>query len=94
MTQPCLKPMPDQILELNGLLQSILNDIENNMPARKNPSPTPKPTKKIFPLTPNPKPFNFKQGLIPLCNKEFTDPMLYHLHNQQNFLDLADDTNL
>ena len=102
MTQPCLKPMPDQILELNRLLQSILNDIENNMPAALSP-------KVFFPIKeepisdteankenipPTPVPFNFEQDLIPLYNKEFTNPMLYHLHNQQNFIDLTDDTNL
>ena len=34
--------------------------------------------------SPNPKPFNCEQDLIPLYDKEFTNPMLYHLHNQQN----------
>ena len=94
--------MPDQILELNRLLQSILTDIKNNMPAALSP-------KVFFPIKeepisdteankenipPSPIPFNFEQELISLYNKEFTNPMLYHLHNQQNFLDLTDDTNL
>ena len=39
--------MADQILELNGLLQSILTDIENNMPAALSP-------KVFFPIKEEP----------------------------------------
>ena len=94
--------MTDQTLILNQLLQSILNDIESNMPSALSP-------KVFFPvkeeplsntdankgnIPPIPEPFNFEQNLIALYDKEFTDPMAYHLLVQQKFPDLANDTNL
>ena len=36
--------------------------------------------------------FNFKEDLITLHDTEFTDPMLYHAHTQENLLDLVNDT--
>ena len=45
-------------------------------------------------IPPTPEPFNFEQILIALYDKEFTDPMAYHLHVQQKFPNLANDTNL
>ena len=75
---------------------------KNNMPAalslkvffpiKEEPISDTKANKENIP--PTPIPFNFKQELIPLYNREITDPMLYHLHNQQNFHNLADDTDL
>ena len=77
--------MTDQTLTVDQLLQSILNDIESNMPAALSP-------KVFFPvkeeplsyidnnkenIPPIPEPFNFEQNLIALYNKEFTDPMTY-----------------
>ena len=71
MTQACLNQMTDQTLIIDQLLQSILNDIESNMPAALSP-------KVFFPvkeepfsdtdadkenIPPIPKPFNFKQNL-------------------------------
>ena len=94
--------MPDQFPELNDLLQSILTDIENNMPAALSPKvffpikeePTPDNEINKENIPPTPIPFDFEQELIPLYDKEFSDPMLYHLHNQQNFVDLANNTDL
>ena len=93
--------MPDQFPELNDLFQSI-TDIENNMPAALSPKvffpikEEPTPDNKINKenISPASVPFDFEQELIPLYDKEFSDPMLYHLHNQQNFIDLANDTDL
>ena len=87
--------MPDQTLILNQLLESILNDIVTNMPAALSPKvfkeePNTDNNKENIP--PTPKPFNFGKDLITLYDKEFTDPMLYHFHTQQNFLDLTNDT--
>ena len=94
--------MTDQTLILDQLLQSILNDIESNMPAALSP-------KVFFPVKEEPlsdtganreniplipEPFNFEQNLIALYDKEFTNPMAYHLLVQQKFSDLANDTNL
>ena len=94
--------MTDQTLTVDQLLQSILNDIKSNMPAALSP-------KVFFPvkeeplsyiddnkenIPPIPEPFNFEQDLIALYDKEFTDPMTYHLLVQQKFSDLANDTDL
>ena len=90
--------MTDQTLTIDQLLQSVLDDILSNMPAALSP--------KIFhpikeePLTddnkenipPTPEPFNFGKDLIALYDKEFSDPMLYHTHTQENLLDLVNNT--
>ena len=98
MTEPCLKQMPDQTLSLDQPLQSILNNIETIMPAALSPKvfhpikeePNTDNNKENIP--PTSKPFNFEKDLIALYDREFTNPMLYHFHTQQNFLNLANDT--
>ena len=91
--------MPDQTLILDQLLQSILNDIKSNMPAALTPKvfypikeePLTNDNKENIP--PTPEPFNFEKDLIALYDKEFSNPMLYHAHTQENLLDLINDTN-
>ena len=43
-------------------------------------------------IPPTLEPFNFEEDLITLYDTEFTDPMLYHAHTQENLLDLINDT--
>ena len=41
-------------------------------------------------IPPTPVPFNFEQELISLYDKEFTDPMLYHLNKDCTIKKLRD----
>ena len=98
MTQTYPNSMTNQTLILDQLLQSILNDIESNMPAALSSKvfhpikeePFTDDNKENIPLTP--EPFNFEKDLIALYDKEFSNPMLYHTHTQENLLDLINDT--
>ena len=92
--------MTDQTLTVDQLLQSVLDDIISNMPAALSPKvfhpikeePLSDDNKENIP--PTPEPFNLEKDLISLYDKEFSDPMLYHAHTQENLLDLINDTDL